>query len=135
MTPSTEIRWTSFASALTLFGIVLLQSGSTWTVSVPASGSSRTQTANVGGGGMTTDAPGAPAVFHFGIFQPPFLSENNVSVTAQMSFWNGTIPAPSGGWSLSPVVNEYPVGDHYAWIEWVDGSGAHTHSTANHIVQ
>ena len=135
MALSTHIRWKSFGCAVTVFAMLVLQLGSSWTVSVPTSGSSRTQTASVPGYGPTTASAGTPAVFNFGILQPPYLVENGVDVTAGTSYWSGTIPAPTGGWSLSPVINGVPVGDHYAWIEWVDGSGGHTHATGNHIVQ
>jgi hypothetical protein len=122
---STQVRWKSFGISLALFCIALLESGSTWQISLPPAGSSRTKTSTVGGGGMSN---GTVATFRFGTSDGnTWNGEGDIAVTAGMGFWAGTIAAPvPDGWSVGT--------GRYAWIEWDDGLGVKRDSTGNHTI-
>lgn len=112
-----------------LFGVTLLQLGVTWDISLPVSGSTRTQWAAVPGGGMA-DVQGS-ATFNFGTEDSgTWTIENGTSVQSSgmpgTCSWGGTIPNPTLGWTVG--------NEHYAWIEWINGTEVKRDWTDNHIV-
>lgn len=112
-----------------LCGILTVQIAwaANWTIVTPTDGSSRTKTANVSGGGMTSAADGTKASFEFGIpdLMVGFNIENSIDVTANLWAWGGTINPPAGGWSVSE--------NHIARINWA-GPPDGVDATINHIV-
>lgn len=109
-----------------------------WSISLPTSGSYRTKTSNVAGAGM--GQVGVSAAFRFGRIENASLlveQEEVVSVTPMMpgmtiGSWSKTLPAPSGGWRVSPQnqMGMY-VGDHIARVVSSTDQGA---DTAQHVV-
>ena len=106
-----------------------------WSITMPAGGSSRAQTASVDGSGFPQPGGYASARLIFGpdiagVFHP----ERDVSVQSQnaagMLLWSGTVypPTTSGRWSASPIdpATGMPIGQHSAVIIDIDGNGDST---------
>lgn len=125
---------------VTATGVVTLFSGATWEIDAPVDMSSRTKTSMVAGSGTAGQA--GIAALQFGDALGGFVVENEINVTAQsigmgMYSWAGDLPAPAGGWTVSPEVPGMPgsyTGTHEARIKWVENGTEKNKKTTQHEV-
>jgi hypothetical protein len=109
-------------------------SNGAFTVGAPAQGTGAYATnGSVAGYGDATAS--TAAIFKFGVYDvlatPIFRTENEVALFSSGTMWYGTIPAPQGGWDVSPMDGGQYVHDKFAQIVGADST---SHFTDVHYV-